>query len=465
MRNICESSNKSTILVDQQRGRLLRIGLTDGHTMVYVVEYRSMPAFSLNTAPGTKVTLENNISVQNGILLGDARSLTVLGGHVQALYEAWEIERKYSALARATLKTARIEGDTGPPPFHGLSVAKQAIQDAKKHSLLRQRQQEPTQHSFGTDLHAKDIISHGPATLDSLESNTMSRSASLGKGVLPDNFGVTAEIQSNNDMNKVLSSWGKTGREPYRSPVLKTTGADVSSLETGNDWSSDQLPELLLSPNAVKVADGASTSFDSESKKGLRGLMPSEVSSSSTLASSDKDLNVSARAQQKEMGIDSRVDAIRAAMALGVETAPLQNRTAAQKLLDKRSDGDFKNLDGRGRGFLARGRGRRAGRHGAMRIDEEKGTLTLDEWESRKGFSNFPKNQTTGTDDDAALAQKLQHQLDLESNIVATVGTAHDEAEQIRLSMFNYTVDRSADGHGGEKRRGRGRGRGRRHGR
>ena len=57
VRNISQSSSKSHTSTgeEQSHGRLLRIALTDGHSVVSALEYHAMPKFSLTTTPGTKV--------------------------------------------------------------------------------------------------------------------------------------------------------------------------------------------------------------------------------------------------------------------------------------------------------------------------------------------------------------------------------------------------------------------------
>lgn len=442
VRNISESTSKS--LTVQQQGRLLRIGLTDGHTVVSAIEYHSMPAFSLNTAPGTKVKLENIVRMENGILLGDARSLTVLGGHVQALYEVWEIERKYSGLARPTLKSARVEGDTGPPPFHGLPVARQGKQDAESAGQCQQ-----------SNLHVKENALERPVTKSTPGPSSMSRLGESSKGHLQGKVAIPPGSANEKDNDDVFSLRIRPGSEPYRPPLMKTSVPHAHTLEMGNSSSIHTHPELLLSPDATNVA-GASA---------LQELITTDSASPNPVASSDKDLNVSLGDPSNAMAEDMRVDAIKAAIALGVETAPVQNRAAAQKLLEKRTDGHSKTFPGRGRGASSRGRERRLGRHGRPGMDEQQSMLTLDEWESRKGITNISGNQSTCTDGDAALAQKLQYELNFEGREASSSRTAFDEAEQIRLSMFNFAVDRSIDEHDGERRRGRGRGRGRRRGR
>lgn len=68
------------------------------------------------------------VSVHSGILLLEPKCIRVLGGHVQALYDAWEIDRKYSGLAReeASLRKTKAQDGTGPPPFRALQLGRAA---------------------------------------------------------------------------------------------------------------------------------------------------------------------------------------------------------------------------------------------------------------------------------------------------------------------------------------------------
>ena len=107
--------------------------------------------------------------------------------------------------------------------------------------------------------------------------------------------------------------------------------------------------------------------------------------------------------------IDVRSDAIRAAMVQEVDlVVPLQNRGAAQKLLERRNDNNIGGAHGRG----SRGRGRGRGRRERYN-HEDTSTLTLDEWEAQRMRSNPLVDQSPSIDDDEALARQLHHQLNV----------------------------------------------------
>ncbi|KAK8597841.1 hypothetical protein V6N13_095237 [Hibiscus sabdariffa] len=86
-----------------------------------------------------------------------------------------------------------------------------------------------------------------------------------------------------------------------------------------------------------------------------------------------------------------------------IESVPLQNQAAAQKLLQKMG---HSNQDGR----HSRGR-----KHRGKERQEEPVVFTLDEWEKRKGGAKPQKtNEYPETSRDEDLARQLQAELDLE---------------------------------------------------
>ncbi|CAK9192878.1 unnamed protein product [Sphagnum troendelagicum] len=140
---------------------------------------------------------------------------------------------------------------------------------------------------------------------------------------------------------------------------------------------------------------------------------------------------------------------------------PVQNRQAAQKLLERRSDSGFGVERGSARG---RGRGsHKGGRHASD--DQDERVMTLDEWEALKATSSSPATPILS---DQELAWRLQQQFNLEDSQGGQKPKELDAAEQLRLSMFSFASDSASRGEsgnrGGGRGRARGRGRGRRHG-
>ncbi|KAI3996170.1 hypothetical protein MKX01_022664 [Papaver californicum] len=131
-----------------------------------------------------------------------------------------------------------------------------------------------------------------------------------------------------------------------------------------------------------------------------------------------------------------------------VETVPVQNQAAAQKLLQKMSQPPTRG-DRNFRGPRHKGKGR----------EEEQAVLTLDEWEKRKGgVKPLVKNEFHDISNDEELARQLQNQLDLED--IQAQEAPMSEAEKIRMSMFSFERDEDGRDHGRMGSRGRGRGRG-----
>ncbi|VFQ61153.1 unnamed protein product [Cuscuta campestris] len=115
--------------------RLLRLKLTDGHHEVTAIEYSYISSIPEDVIPGTKVRLENKIAVRGGILCLNAKTVTVLGGFVESLYDEWQMNKKYSGLPRSSLRKLQEDASCGPPPFEKLQVG--AYRKSKHHAQLK----------------------------------------------------------------------------------------------------------------------------------------------------------------------------------------------------------------------------------------------------------------------------------------------------------------------------------------
>ncbi|PQP95764.1 tudor domain-containing protein 3 [Prunus yedoensis var. nudiflora] len=102
--------------------RLLKLGLTDGHSEVAAVEYSHIPSIPDDVVPGTKVRLEGRATIRNGIVCLNPKVVTLLGGVVQSLYEEWQMNKKYSGFSRSSLRVSQESDGNGPPPFEKLQV-------------------------------------------------------------------------------------------------------------------------------------------------------------------------------------------------------------------------------------------------------------------------------------------------------------------------------------------------------
>ncbi|XP_026868092.2 tudor domain-containing protein 3 [Electrophorus electricus] len=96
----------------QAAPRMLRLQMTDGHTMCTGLEFKHLSKISLNTPPGTKVKLVGSVPLKNSFLLLDDSNITVLGGEVDHMIEKWELQRSLAKHSRSN-----IGAEGGPPPF------------------------------------------------------------------------------------------------------------------------------------------------------------------------------------------------------------------------------------------------------------------------------------------------------------------------------------------------------------
>ncbi|KHN19849.1 Tudor domain-containing protein 3 [Glycine soja] len=136
-----------------------------------------------------------------------------------------------------------------------------------------------------------------------------------------------------------------------------------------------------------------------------------------------------------------------------VESVPVQNQAAAQKLLQKLNHPS--QNDRHHRGWKHRGKGKQ----------EDPVVFTLEEYENRKAQTKPSiKDWDLDISRDEHLARQLQNQLDLEDSRVGR-GTYEDKAQDIRMSMFAYERDSDSSHQMGQGGRGRGRGRGKGRGR
>jgi hypothetical protein len=71
--------------------------------------------------------LQGSVTLQGDMILLEPNSIRIEGGHVAALYDAWEMQRKYAgALSRPT-----VDGGSGPPPFRGLNTTTRGAHASK----------------------------------------------------------------------------------------------------------------------------------------------------------------------------------------------------------------------------------------------------------------------------------------------------------------------------------------------
>ncbi|KAJ7978849.1 Tudor domain-containing protein 3 [Quillaja saponaria] len=143
--------------------RLLRLGLTDGHTEITAVEYSHISSIPDNVIPGTKIRLENKAEIHSGIVCLNPKVLAVLGGVVQPLYEEWQMNQKYSGFSRSSLRVLQESDTGGPPPFQKLTssdYAKWGPRSSRPTAAVMNTELRPTRRWENLDKKAdnKDVI-------------------------------------------------------------------------------------------------------------------------------------------------------------------------------------------------------------------------------------------------------------------------------------------------------------------
>lgn len=420
IRNIRQSSDRAMVPSQQKDGRLLRICLTDGHSNITAIEYCPIPLISEDMAPGTKVCFEGIASVKSGILLLESRSLNVLGGYVQSLYEEWEIERKYSVFSRSSLNSSQVQGSSGPPPFERLNIGTSPAQSSHmaelqvhkshgSHGVISQRDK-PIVSKLTNENTSTDVMKQGAATVKPggklLDTSTYQ---------MKDNAG---PLKNGN----ITTERVRIGYEVYRPKASQHK--PVESLQL-----------------CAKSLENASIGSDTETNL-LTGNQEPKFSEADIKSTDIKTNSMPAELRKNEILERGQPDSINRKMNLGAEAVPIQNQAASQKLLKKMND--------KGREF-------KHGRSGRFRGNQEStALLTLDEWELQKGKMKATSSWSDDVSQDAELARQLQNQLDLEASNVKMA--QEQEAERIRMSIFNFGNTNNSSENRGRKPRGRGRG-------
>nr|KYP42724.1 Tudor domain-containing protein 3 [Cajanus cajan] len=213
-------------------------------------------------------------------------------------------------------------------------------------------------------------------------------------------------------------------------------------------------------PSFVKLQVGSSSGiadYNSRSRKPIAEVgeperRPSDIKLEPNQKPNVLDVNLESkppqeRAEDKASSSSTRPKEV-------VDSVPVQNQAAAQKLLQKlnhpsQNDRHFKGRKHRGKGK-----------------EEDPVVFTLEEYENRRAQtkpSNKDNNLDISRDED--LARQLQNQLYLEDS-QGGWGGYEAKAQDIRMSMFTYERDSdSSQMAGGRSGRGRGRGRGKGKGR
>ncbi|KAG6739585.1 hypothetical protein POTOM_057186 [Populus tomentosa] len=363
-----------------------------------------------------QVRLDNKAPVHNCIVCLNPKVITVIGGSVQSLHEEWQMKQKYSGFSRSSLRLSQETDNGGPPPFEKLQIGAPSHRSSRQ--AIRSGLSSRCYMQLAFDFSYKE------------------------KANIPDYFKST----SNSTVQISTETAGNTKVLPLDSQRKADSVDDkvrVASLRTSYkenpryfQWRSKE--DYHGSTSKSNVPTVAKTSGNAEPRP-----MDSEQK-----VDDDKDKTVSLNESLEQKPNDSS-----ARQKEVIETVPVQNQAASQKLLLKmnHNQGD---------------RHSKGQKYRVKNKQEESQVFTLEEWEkSNAGSKRLTKNDFPDTSCDEDLASKLQDQLDVEDfhvNILPFVHrrTHNTVVDDIRMSMFSYERDGNKVHemeHGG---RGRGRGRG-----
>uniref|UniRef100_A0A182R1W2 Tudor domain-containing protein 3 n=1 Tax=Anopheles funestus TaxID=62324 RepID=A0A182R1W2_ANOFN len=138
--------------------RLLKLTVTDGQTQYVALEHEHIPSLSLNTPPGTKILLKNGpIRIIQGVMMLSEKNVQVLGGHVTALVEKWELSRTMAKYA----KGGRLQfSASGPPPWipFGQKIQQPVATTDKDFKSLQPKEKEESTENTAFNALRNDAI-------------------------------------------------------------------------------------------------------------------------------------------------------------------------------------------------------------------------------------------------------------------------------------------------------------------
>lgn len=85
-------TNTTTTSNNYSANRMLKLSCTDGKSRIFAMEYRPVPALSVNTQPGCKICIKG-VLVKRGMLMLIPACVCVLGGSVAELVEANKVRK------------------------------------------------------------------------------------------------------------------------------------------------------------------------------------------------------------------------------------------------------------------------------------------------------------------------------------------------------------------------------------
>ncbi|KAJ6372212.1 hypothetical protein OIU76_026654 [Salix suchowensis] len=377
--------------------RLLKLRLTDGHNEITAIEYSHVPSIPNDIVPGSKVRLENKAPVHNCIVCLNPKVITVIGGIVQSLHEEWQMNQKYSGISRSSLRLSQETDNGGPPRFEKLQIRAPSRGSSQKAILLE---------GNGT---IRNILECFLPIVKKANIPDYSKSTSNS----------TVQISTETSGNtKVLPLDAQRKADRADSVDGKVRGGSLRASYKENprnfQWKSKE--DYHGSSSKSNAPTVAKTSGNSEQRP---------MDSEQKVDDDDKAKIVSLHESLEQKPNDSS-----ARQKEVIETVPVQNQAASQKLLLKMN---HRPNQGAWQPKSQKYRGKNK--------QEESQVFTLEEWEkSNGGPKRLTNNDLPDTSCDEDLASKLQYQLDVEDSQVH--GRTHNTVvEDIRLSMFNYERD------------------------
>jgi hypothetical protein len=72
---------------------MLLATITDGKQICQMLELSRSSSLSVDTIPGTKILIKDNLRITEGFIEMNDKNITILGGEVDKLVERWLVER------------------------------------------------------------------------------------------------------------------------------------------------------------------------------------------------------------------------------------------------------------------------------------------------------------------------------------------------------------------------------------
>ncbi|KAH7624320.1 putative Tudor domain-containing protein 3 [Nannochloris sp. 'desiccata'] len=227
--DISRPSKFQETIPEDRKNRLLRLRLTDGSKTCTAIEYTSIP--SLNTKyliPGVKVKIQNALIRAGALLLDSSTSMAVLGGRVERLAAAWEVQQMYGGTAeRSSTNTGANKGSTpadssttaSAKPDKPLPFKHFDAQASSGHEKMKKALAAVVVPTVGVVVQAVGGKNNGPGTGPNSQQRNMIRSS---KDSLPPGIAVGS---STNPTAAAATTTTTTTSEAAKSKLLERLSA------------------------------------------------------------------------------------------------------------------------------------------------------------------------------------------------------------------------------------------------